>query len=136
MTAPATDAKSLQAGHRERLRERFLAGGADALQEYELLELLLFNAIPRRDVKPLAKVLIQHFGSFADVIHAPQDRLSTISVPVDGKPPLKIGPRVLAEFALARAAALKLTAANVLGREVLTSWNDLVAYCRSATAYE
>ncbi|MEM0928417.1 MAG: DNA repair protein RadC [Pseudomonadota bacterium] len=136
MTARPADAKTLQAGHRERLRERFLAGGADALQEYELLELLLFNAIPRRDVKPLAKILIQEFGSFADVINGPRDRLSMISVPVDGKTPLKVGPRVLAEFALARAAALKLTAANVLGREVLTSWESLVAYCRSATAYE
>ena len=136
MTAPAHDTKTLQAGHRERLRERFVAGGSDALQEYELLELLLFNAIPRRDVKPLAKVLIREFGSFADVINAPHDRLSTMSVPIEGKPPLKVGPRVIAEFALARAAALKLTAANVLGREVLTSWDSLVAYCRSATAYE
>lgn len=136
MTTKTADPKSLNAGHRKRLRERFVTGGADALQEYELLELLLFNAIPQRDVKPLAKVLISEFGSFADVINAPEDRLRTISVKIEGKTPLKVGDRVIAEFALARAAALKLTAANVIGREVLSSWQDLVAYCRSTTAYE
>lgn len=130
------DAKALTAGHRDRLRRRFMSGGADALQDYELLELLLFNAIPRRDVKPLAKVLLAQFGSFADVINAPEDQLRHVSAAVDGRAPLKVGDRVLAEFALCRAAALKLTAANVLGRQVLTSWSDLVAYCRSTTAYE
>jgi DNA repair protein RadC len=130
------EAKSLTAGHRDRLRKRFVAGGAEAVQEYELLELLLFNAIPRRDVKPLAKILLKEFGTFADVIHAPEDRLRTIEVRIDGKPPLKVSDRVLAEFALCRAAAIKLTAANVLGREVMSSYDALIAYCRSATAYE
>ncbi|MEM1381236.1 MAG: DNA repair protein RadC [Pseudomonadota bacterium] len=134
-TAPL-DAKALTAGHRERLRKRFMAGGADALQDYELLELVLFNAIPRRDVKPLAKVLLAEFETFADVVNAPKDRLRTVAVQVDGKAPLKVTDRVLAEFALCRAAALKLTAANVLNRHVLTNWASLVAYCRSATAYE
>lgn len=126
----------LNQGHRARLRERFMAGGADAIAEYELLELLLFNAIPRRDVKPLAKILLQTFGTFADVIHAPADQLAAVTVPIEGKAPLRVTERVLAEFALARAAAVKLTGANVLGRQVLTSWKDLVAYCRSAVAYE
>ncbi|NRA28807.1 MAG: DNA repair protein RadC [Parvularculaceae bacterium] len=135
MTKPL-DAKALTAGHRERLRKRFVTGGAEAIQDYELLELLLFNAIPRRDVKPLAKVLLGEFGSFADVINAPEDRLRTIQVPLEGKPPLKVTDRVLAEFALVRASALKLTAANILDRQVLTDWDSLVAYCRSATAYE
>ena len=58
-------------GHRERLRERFLDAGPDAVTEYELLELVLFRAIPRRDVKPLAKALIAKFGSFAEVVAAP-----------------------------------------------------------------
>jgi DNA repair protein RadC len=62
-------------GHRERLRDRFLNGGSDALADYELLELVLFRAIPRRDVKPLAKDLIKTFGSFAEVIAAPAERL-------------------------------------------------------------
>jgi len=135
MTKPL-DAKALTAGHRERLRKRFVAGGADAVQDYELLELVLFNAIPRRDVKPLAKVLLAAFGSFADVINAPTDRLKTVTVPIDGKTALKVSDRVVAEFALVRASALKLTAANVLNRQVLTDWDSLVAYCRSATAYE
>ncbi|MEM9838541.1 MAG: DNA repair protein RadC [Pseudomonadota bacterium] len=130
------DAKSLTAGHRERLRKRFMAGGAGALQDYELLELLLFNAIPRRDVKPLAKVLLQTFETFADVVNAPEDQLHEVSAHVEGKAPLKVTDRVLAEFALCRAAALKLTAANVRSRQVMSNWSDLVAYCRSATAYE
>jgi DNA repair protein RadC len=113
-----------------------MSGGAEAVQDYELLELLLFNAIPRRDVKPLAKILLREFGTFADTIHAPHDRLRAVAVHVEGKPPLKVTERVLAEFALCRAAALKLTAANVLGREVMSSYTALIAYCRSATAYE
>jgi DNA repair protein RadC len=130
------DAKAMQAGHRERLRARFTKGGIEGVQNYELLELLLFNAIPRRDVKPLAKHLIAEFGSFADVINAPQDRLKTVTVRIEGKPPLRCTDRVLAEFALVRAAALELASANLLGRQVLTSYNDLIAYCRAATAYE
>jgi DNA repair protein RadC len=66
------------AGHRERLRARFLDGGADALPDYEVLELVLFAAIPRRDVKPLAKTLLARFGSFAEVIAAPRARLLEI----------------------------------------------------------
>src|SRR5262245_13611572 len=76
----AKSAKPAQAaphylGHRERLRERFLQGGSDALQDYEMLELILFRAIPRRDVKPLAKELLKKFGSLAEVIAAPVERL-------------------------------------------------------------
>src|SRR5215468_1711647 len=66
------------AGHRQRLRERFLLGGPDALPDYELLELLLFLSIPQRDTKPLAKALIAHFGSFGDVIAAPPERLMEV----------------------------------------------------------
>ena len=65
-------------GHRQRLRERFKTGGPDALPDYELLELLLFRAIPRRDTKELAKRLIARFGSFAEVINAPEHRLSEV----------------------------------------------------------
>ena len=65
-------------GHRDRLRARFAQGGADALPDYELLELALFRAIPRRDVKPLAKALIRRFGSFAEVISAEPARLAEI----------------------------------------------------------
>src|SRR5215467_4256441 len=65
-------------GHRERLRERFYNAGPGALSDYELLELALFAAIPRRDTKPLAKALIKKFGSFAEVIHAPEARLREV----------------------------------------------------------
>src|SRR6266853_1922779 len=65
-------------GHRERLRERFLEGGNAAVTDYELLELVLFRALPRRDVKPLAKDLIARFGSFAEVVSAPPQRLAEI----------------------------------------------------------
>jgi DNA repair protein RadC len=65
-------------GHRERLRERFRSVGADALSDYELLEMVLFRALPRRDVKPLAKSLITKFGSFAETVHAPDTRLREV----------------------------------------------------------
>ena len=65
-------------GHRERLRRRFREGGADALPDYELLELILFRAIPRRDTKPLAKALLARFGTFAEVMNAPDERLREV----------------------------------------------------------
>jgi len=65
-------------GHRERLRQRFLAGGPDALQDYELLELVLFGANPRRDTKPLAKALLKEFGDFAEVVAADPERLKAV----------------------------------------------------------
>ncbi len=65
-------------GHRERLRERFQSAGPDALSDYELLEMVLFTAQPRSDMKPLAKSLLKTFGSFAEVIHAPEARLREV----------------------------------------------------------
>src|ERR1700750_1888818 len=65
-------------GHRERLRERFYSAGPEALTDYELLEMALFAAIPRRDTKPLAKALLKKFGSFAEVVHAPVARLREV----------------------------------------------------------
>jgi DNA repair protein RadC len=110
-------------GHRERLRERFLAGGAGAMPDYELLELVLFAAIPRRDVKPLAKALLAQFGSFADVIAAPRERL----LEVDG-----IGENVVAQLKIVEAAALRLSKTKVLGRPALSSWSALLDYCTAA----
>ncbi len=124
------------AGHRARLRERFRQAGAEGVHDYELLELILFNAIPRRDVKPLAKVLLSHFGTFADVVSAPKDRLLEVSVDIPGKMALKVTERVVDEFRIAQAAALQLTKANVIERPVISSWSDLLAYCRASTAYE
>jgi DNA repair protein RadC len=112
-------------GHRERLRERFLAAGADALPDYELLELVLFAALPRRDVKPLAKALLAQFGSFAETIAAPRERL----LEVDG-----IGESVVAQLKIIEAAALRLSKTRMLGRPALSSWQALLDYCSAAMA--
>jgi DNA repair protein RadC len=114
-------------GHRERLRERFMRAGADGVQDYELLELLLFRAIPRRDVKPLAKALIARFGGFAEALAAPPERLTEIE---------GVSASVAREFKIVQAAALKLAQARVLKRPVISSWNELLSYCRAAMADE
>lgn len=112
-------------GHRERLRERFLSGGAEAMPDYELLELVLFAAIPRRDVKPLAKALIHKFGSFAEAIAAPRERI----VEVEGATPM-----VAVHLKIVEAAALRLSKTKLLGKPALTSWPALVDYCAAAMA--
>jgi DNA repair protein RadC len=112
-------------GHRQRLRERFVAGGAGALPDYELLELLLFLSIPQRDTKPLAKALIAHFGSFADVIAAAPERLAE----VDG-----VKDATVAALKTVEAAALRLSKAKVIGRPVLSSWEALLDYCAASMA--
>ena len=104
-----------------------MLAGADAVQDYELLELVLFRAIPRRDVKPLAKDLLAQFGGFAEIIAASPERL----MEVDG-----VGERIVQELKIVQAAALKVTQERVLNRPVLSSWNDLLAYCRAAMADE
>lgn len=110
-------------GHRQRLRERFLAGGEGALPDYELLELFLFFAIPQRDTKPLAKALIARFGSFADVIAAPAERL----MEVDG---IKEG--TVTALKIVEAAALRLARTKIIGRPALSSWEALLDYCAAA----
>ncbi len=114
-------------GHRERLRERFTNGGADALPDYELLELILFRVFPRGDTKPLAKALIERFGNFAEVVSAPPEVLRE----VDG-----VGERVVQELKLVQAAALRLAKGRVIGRTALSSWSAVLDYCRAAMAYE
>lgn len=134
--APGFMEAASPAGHRARLRERFRRAGAEGVQDYELIELILFNAIPRRDVKPLAKALLETFGTLADVLSAPRDRLLDIRVKLaDGKT-LAMGERAADEFQLVRTAALKLSQANVLNRPVLSSWKALLDYCQASTAYE
>jgi DNA repair protein RadC len=113
-------------GHRERLRERFDSAGPDALSDYELLEMVLFGARPRGDVKPLAKTLIKKFGSFAEVIHAPESRLRE----VDG-----IGDRTVTELKLIAAAAQRIAKGQLKQRTMLSSWNDLIDYCRTSMAF-
>jgi DNA repair protein RadC len=112
-------------GHRERLRARFLEGGADAMPDYELLELVLFAAIKRRNTKPLAKALIARFGNFAEVISASSERLKG----VDG-----VGEAVIAQLKIVQAAALRLSKTQLLNRTVLSSWTALLDYCSAAMA--
>ncbi|MBI1239876.1 MAG: DNA repair protein RadC [Alphaproteobacteria bacterium] len=114
-------------GHRDRLRERFMAGGADALPDYELLELILFRAIPRRDVKPLAKALVARFASFAGVVSAPAERLLEVEGMTEG---------IVRELKIVQAAALRLGRQSLLDRPVMSSWRDLLAYCTAAMAHE
>jgi len=113
-------------GHRERLRDRFRKGGSDALPDYELLELILFRALPRRDTKPLAKSLIKRFGSFAEVISANPERLKEIK---------GIGENVVTEIKLVHAAALRLSQGEIMQRPALSSWSLLIDYCRASMAF-
>ncbi|HEV2631452.1 MAG TPA: DNA repair protein RadC [Pseudolabrys sp.] len=113
-------------GHRERLRARFRDAGADAVTDYELLELVLFRAIPQRDVKPLAKELIARFGSFAEVIAAPSLRLREIK---------GMGDAAVTELKIVHAAAQRLAKGEVRKRPVLSSWGSVLDYCRTAMAF-
>jgi DNA repair protein RadC len=113
-------------GHRERLRARFRAVGPDALSDYELLEAVLFRALPRRDVKPLAKTLIATFGSFAEVIAAPAARLADVK---------GMGEASITELKIIEAAASRLLRGEVKKRPVLSSWSAVLDYCRSAQAF-
>lgn len=112
-------------GHRDRLRARFLADGGASMPDYELLELALFAAIPRRDVKPLAKTLIARFGSFAEVVSAPRPLL----MEVDG-----VSAGVVTHLKVIEAAALRMARTKVLNRPVLSSWANLIDYCQAAMA--
>jgi DNA repair protein RadC len=113
-------------GHRERLRGRFREAGADAVSDYELLELLLFRALPRRDVKPLAKSLLEKFGSFAEVITAPEARLAEVK---------GLGDSGVTEFKIVQAAASRLLRGQVKKRPALSSWSAVLDYCRTAQAF-
>jgi DNA repair protein RadC len=113
-------------GHRERLRERFRDAGPDALSDYELLEMVLFRALPRRDVKPLAKSLIGKFGSFAEVVHAPDARLREIN---------GLGESAIIELKLIAASASRVAKGQLKQRTVLSSWTAVIDYCRTSMAF-
>ena len=114
-------------GHRKRLRARLREAGAAALADYELLELVLFRAIPRRDVKPLAKALIGEFGSFAEAITAPPQRLAKEGGLSEG---------AIAEFKIVEATAQRLVKGEVKKRLTMGSFNEVVDYCRTSMAFE
>ena len=119
-------AAPLYLGHRQRLRERFLKGGGEALPDYELLELVLFRAIPRRDTKDLAKRLIARFGSFAEVVSAPAARLKE----VDGT-----GEAVIGELKLVREASLRLMKTQVASGALLGSSSSVLDYLTAAQGF-
>lgn len=115
-----------QVAHRKRLRARFMQGGAEAMPDYELLELVLFRAIPRRDVKPLAKQLLMEFGDFNAVLAAPSARLTALP---------GVGESVIQELRIVAAAAERMARARVLDRAVIASWDALLHYCRTCMAH-
>lgn len=127
MTEPADPAAAEAAphylGHRQRLRERLLSIGGEQMQDYELLELVLILAIPRRDVKPLAKALIDHFGSFAGVIAADQAALENVK---------GMGEVAVAALKVIEAAAIRLAREEISSKPLIGSWNRLLDYCRTS----
>ena len=114
-------------GHRERLRSRLREAGPGALADYELLELILFRAIPRRDVKPLAKTIIARFGSFAEAIAAAPARLAEIE---------GLSSSAISEFKIVEAAAERFAKGAVKKRLPMGSWSAVVDYCRTSMAFE
>jgi len=126
----ATAAKQIPhyIGHRDRLRERFAATASDdALADYELLELLLFRLIPRADTKPVAKALLARFGSLSEVLGAPVARLQEVK---------GVGAAVALDLKVIAAAARRMTRGEIRGREVLSSWEKVLEYCRATMAFE
>ena len=113
-------------GHRKRLRRRFVEGGASAMPDYELLELMLFRAIRQGDVKPVARQLIDTFGDFSSVISAPVTQLTAIE---------GVGEAVATELTIVEAAAHRLAQRRVLSRPVISSWDALLDYVRAAMAH-
>lgn len=121
-----TKLPSYIADHRKRLRERFLNGGPDAVPDYELLELVLFGALPRQDVKPLARALSDTFGGFNGAVSAPPDRLREVR---------GVGDSVVTYLKVIEAAAHRLSRARVLGRQVISSWDALLDYCHTVMSH-
>ncbi|MBS3647249.1 DNA repair protein RadC [Pseudaminobacter sp. 19-2017] len=119
--------KPHQAGHRDRLRQRFRGAGPAALADYELLELLLFRSIPRADTKARAKALLKRFGSLAEVLGAPEHLLREVE---------DVGEAAALDLRIVAAVAQRMGRSEIKGRELLSSWNQVIDYCRSAMAFE
>lgn len=119
--------ENLNAGHRARLRARFISKGSESLADYELLELVLSTVIPRRDVKPLAKELIKKFGSFTSVIGAPQKQL------MDTK---GVGETVAVALKVIQAGATRMMAQDLMDMPVFSNWQSLLDYLKSILAQE
>lgn len=126
-TPPAPAPQPHHLGHRERLRDRAAAGGLAALPDYEVLEMLLFRAIPRGDVKPLAKQLLARFGSLGGVLGATPEELRTVR---------GVGEAVALDLKLIHEASLRASREQVARRPVISSWAALLAYVKTALAHE
>src|SRR5580658_7575254 len=113
-------------GHRQRLRERLILAGSEALPDYELLEVLLFAGNPRGDTKPLAKDLLERFGGLAEVLSADPNAL--LAVP-------GLGEAGTAALKSVREAALRLLKAELQERPVIGAWDKLIDYCSATIAY-
>ncbi len=124
--APVASEKPHHLGHRERLRERLLAGGTDPLPDYELLEFLLYSAQPRRDTKPLAKALLRRFGGLAGVLGADREALKAVP---------GMGDASVATLLAVRAAAARFLRAEVAEREIVSSWQALIDYCAAQAGF-
>ena len=111
--------------HRPRLRERFDQGGAAAMPDYELLELFLFHVLKRIDTKPIAHSLLKQFHDLAGVVSADEVQLTM----VDG-----VGPAAARELKILEAISQRITRTKALNREVISSWDAVVAYCRASMA--
>ena len=119
--------KSDHAGHRERVRERFIKVGGEAFEDYELLEMLLHIVIPHKDTKPLAKALLREFGSFSGVFTASQKRLESIK---------GLGPRTVTSLKIIQSTAARFSRDGIdMGKPILESWSQLVEYCRAQMAF-
>ncbi|MDA8586188.1 DNA repair protein RadC [Rhodobacteraceae bacterium] len=123
---PGSQPPSYIRDHRKRLRDRFVNGGTDAVADYELLELVLFRAIPRQDVKPIAHRLIKAFGDFSGAVSAPRERLAAIN---------GVGDAIVTELKVVEAAAHRLARSKVIHRQAISGWDALVDYCRTTMAH-
>lgn len=118
--------KSGHAGHRKRLRERFLNAGPNALADYELLELILFSALPRVDTKSIAKTLLERFGSFSAIISADHRRLEEVK---------GLGRAGATALKAVQAAALAYMRDDIIDQPILSSWDQLLRYCKASMGY-
>ena len=122
-----TDSKAHYLGHRERLRERFDKDSGQSLADYELLELLLFSCIPRGDVKPIAKALLIEFGTLTAVLSARPTQLQKVN---------GVGPSAARSICLTKALILRSMQAELKGKQVLSSWREVVQYCEACMSYD
>ena len=122
----AAKVPSYLADHRKRLRHRFLTGGAAAMPDYEILELTLFRIIPRQDVKPLARLLIETFGDLNGVLSAPISRLERVA---------GVGPAVALELKVMETITHRMARAKIMQRHVISSWDAILDYCHTVMAH-